>query len=104
MQWLPQYYVIGMSRIVTITVVVAVILTIHFAQFAAIEVLGETRDQLATNSVGDDSDLFDQDRIRNQLYTVVVKWAPVIVDGGIILWAFAREYRRQRTTAVRPGV
>lgn len=93
-----------MSRIVTITVVVTIIFAMHATQLAAIEVLGETRNIVSTNGVGDDSNLFNKDKIRNQLYTITVKWTPLIVDIGIILWAFAREYRRQRTTGVRRGI
>lgn len=93
-----------MSRIITIAVVVSIIFTIHVAQYAAIEVLGETRTQLEGNNVGDNTDLYDANKIRDDIYTVVVKWVPLIADAGVMLWAFAREYRRQRTTAVRPGV
>lgn len=35
-------------------------------------------------------------------FEMLTVWTPLIADGGIILWALIREYRRQAVTAARP--
>lgn len=34
-------------------------------------------------------------------YEIITLWAPLLAVGGISLWAFIREYRRQTVTAAR---
>lgn len=34
-------------------------------------------------------------------YQIIALWAPLLSVGGITMWAFFREYRRQAVTAVR---
>jgi len=89
-----------MSRFRTIAVVVTVIVTMSILQLAAAETLGETRDQVIDD--GDTTSLYDKQQLADDWYQIIVVWAPLIIDTGVILWAFAREYRRGRTTAARP--
>lgn len=85
---------------VTITVVITVILSMHILQLAATEVLGETRAAVIEDGSGS-AELDYEDEVADQLYAVMTKWSVVIIDGGVLLWAFAREYKRSRTTAAR---
>jgi len=34
-------------------------------------------------------------------HEILVVWVPLIAVAGVMAWAFVREYRRQRVTAVR---
>lgn len=89
-----------MSRFVTIAVVISLIFMIHTIQLVAVETLGETRDRIVYD--GEETDLYDKRAIADQIYTIMTKWSVVILDGGVLLWGFAREFKRARTTAVAP--
>jgi len=79
-----------------ITIIAAVIHTVSIELFAP----GSPLYEMASNG----NDVMNG-AARAELWAQMLSiWVPLLVVGGIWLWTFVREYRRQRTTAVRARV
>jgi hypothetical protein len=78
-----------------------VLITAIFGVFVMQMTAGAMLDPLR-NEIQEDYELTDQEAANmNSMFTVVVKWAPVGGLFGLILLLLVREYRRQKTAAVR---
>jgi len=88
-----------MSRIQTflvICLVITVAAVVHTMSVALFPPMQESLDH-------ENGDTFDQNEVMTDIHLVLSIWVPVIMSGGVIVWGFAREYERQKDTALQVG-
>lgn len=88
-----------MSRIYDFTLVGVISLISFTIHRIAISLFGPQSPLHATASQGT---AFDGAARADLWFEIIAVWAPLIVIGGIVTWAFLREWRRQVTTARTP--
>jgi len=88
-----------MSRIQTFLVILLVLVVAAVIHTTAVSVFPSLDDSLDHENGA----TFNQEQVQEDIYLVLSIWVPVIMSGGVIVWGFAREYQRQKDTAVQVG-
>jgi hypothetical protein len=86
-----------MSRVQTFLVILLVILVSVVIHTMSVALFPTMQDSLAHEN----GDTFNQEKNMQDMYLVLSIWVPIIMDGGVIVWGLAREYERQKDTAVQ---
>jgi len=85
-----------MSRLQTFLVILLVIVVAAVIHTTAVAIFPSLQDSLDHEN----GDTFNQDEVTEDIYLVLAIWVPIIMSGGVIVWGFAREYQRQKDTAL----
>lgn len=88
-----------MSRIYDFTLVGVISLISFIIHRIAIGLFGP---QSGLHDVASRATEFDGTARADLWFEIIAVWAPLIAIGGIVAWAFLREWRRQVTTARAP--
>jgi membrane protein DedA with SNARE-associated domain len=88
-----------MSYVRTAVGLVVGILTIHIAQYAAIQIMAPSVPVFLDLTT--QGGVFSAHERIKDIRNVVVLWVPLVADAGLIAIAVAYEYRKQKVTAAQ---
>lgn len=86
-----------MSRVHTFLVILLVLLIASAVHLMAVSLFPRMQEPLQHEN----GDTFNQDQVMQDIHDVLAVWVPLTMSGGVIVWGFLREYRRQRDTSFR---